>query len=158
MSVISFPPASPTREPHRDATQADILRESTKQGALTYFEGVRMATDVAFGCGVPGEERACWQFPMGDRTVGQLLDFFAKHGALPPSKQWDLWWYDGLPPRAYILIHDFRLAEAFAAHFEIPLPYRTMGVPSPYEAKGPNSSRCKEDIMADALGISTDLI
>jgi hypothetical protein len=125
------------REPYRDATQHDII-ERWNRNDLHLWETLRGRTDMAFGACIPGEDRARWQFPMGNLTVGELLDFFRDHHASPPSNLWGMWWYEPpAPPRAFIIIDDPNLAEAFAAHFDIPLPFRTMGEPTSDEAKGP---------------------
>src|SRR5690348_14146213 len=75
------------RRQNRNATQKDILARAAHldQGSygITDWERLRFATDFAFGAKIP--ERACWQFPMGDLSVGQLLDFFSDHMAEPPS-------------------------------------------------------------------------
>lgn len=74
-----------TIEPKRDWTQRDIINETKRihpPGAPGFFNTLSDVCTAAFDrlidCG-PWR----WQFPMGDLTVGQVLDFFAEHKRVP---------------------------------------------------------------------------
>ena len=54
-----------------------------------------------------------WEFPTGDLTVGQMLDFF---GAMPVPLAWH---NEFGGPSAYVSIADYDLAETFRDQLKI---------------------------------------
>jgi hypothetical protein len=57
-----------------------------------------------------------WRFPMGDPTIGQVLDFFDAQQAGDPIINWH---NQSGGPGAEIVIEDYNRAEAFRDHFRI---------------------------------------
>jgi hypothetical protein len=57
-----------------------------------------------------------WRFPMGELTIGQVLDFFDAQQAGDPIINWHS---QSGGPGAEIVIEDYNLAEAFRHEFRI---------------------------------------
>jgi hypothetical protein len=98
---------------HRDWTQYDIVAETEKtHSGSGFFESLSDTCDWAFG-GLDYDP-GVWEFPMGDLTVDQILDFFGEHNSRPSIR-----WHNEHGPAAYIEIADDHLADLFKSQFGI---------------------------------------
>lgn len=115
MSVLLLAPLD-----QRSKTQYTIVEETeenhTTDGSLGFFSSLDKATEAAFGGHLEYDMVGRWEFPMGDLTVGQVLDFFDEHST-PPAVKWHN--EGGHGPTAYIVIDDADIAEEFTIKFGI---------------------------------------
>jgi hypothetical protein len=122
----------------REWTQCDIVEETCRihqAGQPGFFTTLWDVCTAAFGgrlevddLGYPdrGEREdggswedlppPGWRFPMGELTVGQVLDFFDAHQAGAPIIKWQ---HEFGSPAAEIVFADYHLAEAFRKQFKI---------------------------------------
>jgi hypothetical protein len=98
----------------REWTQSNIV-EATRDlhSGEGFFDTLGEVCEAAFG-GALGYDPGDWQFPMNALTIGQLLDFFGGHGAMPVV----CWHNECGGPTCYVVIDNLPLAEAFRARFE----------------------------------------
>jgi hypothetical protein len=100
----------------RDWTQYDILSETEKRHSGSgFFNMLGGVAEEAFGEALDYGSGGPWQFPMGDLTVGQVLDFFAAR-ALSPELRWH---YRAGGPVAYVVVADYGIARTFRSEFGI---------------------------------------
>jgi hypothetical protein len=72
-----------SKETKRDWTQHDIVEDTRRQhSGPGFFNVLGGVCEEAFG-GTLDYDLGRWQFPMGDLTIGQLLDFFVERNAKP---------------------------------------------------------------------------
>jgi hypothetical protein len=98
--------------PKRDWTQYDIVEETQRRHTgLGFFNVLHQVVEEAFGGTLVDDLGTTWQFPMGDITVGALIDFLGR-----PTLRWH---NESGGPTAYVSIEDYDLAERFRSHFRV---------------------------------------
>jgi hypothetical protein len=103
-------------EPKRDWTESDIIEETRRRhgSGPGFFDTLHNVSQEAFA-GLLHDEHLGWQFPLGDLTVGQVLDFCTAHGTLPAIK----WHNTSSGPDAHLVVGNHNAAEAFKERFGV---------------------------------------
>jgi hypothetical protein len=103
----------------REWTQHRIIEETRRThppGYPGFFNTLHVVSAAAFGGSLGDEEWVCpFVFPMGDITVGELLDFFAELPDVPRIQ----WHNESGDPCAYVAIDDDVFAVLFGTHFKV---------------------------------------
>src|SRR5262249_15046710 len=101
--------------PKRDWTQYEILTETQSwHTGYEFFNVLHDVCDEAFG-GQLGAGFANCEFPMGNLTIGQLLDFTGRKSGRILSVEWKR---EAGGPAAYVLLDDDDAAD-FTREFGI---------------------------------------
>jgi hypothetical protein len=105
-------------EPKHQWTESDILEETRRRhgSGPGFFNTLQKVCEEAFA-GLLHDEADIYdgrQFPMGDLTIGQVLDFCADHGTLAAIK----WHNTSSGPDAHLVIGN-SVAEAFKTQFGV---------------------------------------
>jgi hypothetical protein len=97
---------------YREWTQYDIVSEARKiHPGSGFFDAVKNKSEEVFAELEYVDKH--WEYPMGDLTVGEILDFCGKMNLRPSIR-----WHDVNNPTAYIRIED-DLVTSFEQHFGI---------------------------------------